>query len=72
MRDIGVTSAVYSSALFVALGLVAAVGTAVVYYVGGRLAIDKVISIGTVAAFVIYVGQIYSAADRSSRTPGSA
>ncbi len=43
-----------------ALGLVAAVGTAVVYYVGGRLAIDQVISIGTVAAFVIYVAQIYS------------
>jgi ATP-binding cassette subfamily B protein len=60
VRDIGVTSAVYSSALFVALGLVAAVGTAVVYYVGGRLAIDGAISIGTVAAFVIYVGQIYS------------
>ena len=60
VRDIGVTSAIYSSALFVALGLVAAVGTAVVYYVGGRLAIDKVISIGTVAAFVIYVAQIYS------------
>ncbi len=60
VRDIGVTSAVYSSALFVALGLVAAVGTAVVYYVGGRLAIDSVITIGTVGAFVIYVGQIYS------------
>ncbi|MGZ6979910.1 MAG: ABC transporter transmembrane domain-containing protein, partial [Acidimicrobiia bacterium] len=30
VRDIGVTSAVYSSALFVALGFVAAVGTAVV------------------------------------------
>ncbi|MGZ6966466.1 MAG: ABC transporter ATP-binding protein [Acidimicrobiia bacterium] len=60
VRDIGVTSAVYSSALFVALGFVSAVGTAVVYYVGGRLAIDKVISIGTVAAFVIYVAQIYS------------
>ncbi|HEY3725431.1 MAG TPA: ABC transporter ATP-binding protein [Acidimicrobiia bacterium] len=60
VRDIGVTSAVYSSALFVALGLVAAIGTAIVYYVGGRLAIDGAISIGTVAAFVIYVAQIYS------------
>ncbi|MGZ4803943.1 MAG: ABC transporter ATP-binding protein, partial [Acidimicrobiia bacterium] len=60
VRDIGVTSAMYSRVLFVALGFVAAVGTAVVYYVGGRLAIDGAISIGTVAAFVIYVGQIYS------------
>mgnify|MGYP003350298659 CR=1 FL=1 len=42
-----------------AAGLVAAVGTAVVYYVGGHLAIVGTISIGTVGAFVIYVGQIY-------------
>ena len=49
----------YSRVLFVALGLVAAVGTAVVYFVGGNLAISGTISIGTVAAFVIYVGQIY-------------
>jgi ATP-binding cassette subfamily B protein len=44
----------------VALGLVAAVGTAVVYYVGGRLVISGAMTIGTVAAFVIYVSQIYT------------
>jgi ATP-binding cassette subfamily B protein len=60
VRDIGVTTAMYSRVLYAALGLVAAVGTAVVYYVGGRLAIDDTIQAGTVAAFVIYVGQIYS------------
>jgi ATP-binding cassette subfamily B protein len=59
VRDIGITTAMYSRVLFVALGLVAAVGTAVVYYVGGHLAITGAISIGTVGAFVIYVGQIY-------------
>src|SRR5215207_5191946 len=59
VRDIGITTAMYSRVLFAALGLVAAVGTAVVYYVGGRLAIDGTIATGTVAAFVIYVGQIY-------------
>ena len=59
VRDIGVQSAMYSRVLFVALGLVAAVGTAVVYYVGGRMVIDSVISIGTLTALVIYVGQIY-------------
>ena len=36
VRDIGVTTAMYSRVLFVALALVAAVGTAVVYYVGGE------------------------------------
>jgi len=59
VRDIGITSAMYSRVLFVALGLVAAVGAAVVYYVGGVLAIEGAISIGVVGAFVLYVGQIY-------------
>jgi ATP-binding cassette subfamily B protein len=59
VRDIGVTSALYSRVLFVALGLVAAVGTAVVYYIGGRLAIDGTLTAGTVAAFALYVAQIY-------------
>ena len=60
VRDIGVRSAMYSRVLFVALGLIAAVGTAVVYYVGGRLVISGAMTIGTVAAFVIYVSQIYT------------
>jgi ATP-binding cassette subfamily B protein len=59
VRDIGVKTAMYSRVLFAALALVAAVGTAVVYYVGGRLAIDGTISAGVVAAFVLYVSQIY-------------
>jgi len=60
VRDIGVLTAMYSRVLFVALGFVAAFGTAVVYYVGGRMVIDSVISIGTLAALTIYVAQIYS------------
>jgi ATP-binding cassette subfamily B protein len=59
VRDIGVRSAIYSRVLFIVLGLVAAVGTAVVYFVGGRLAISGAITTGTVAAFFVYVGQIY-------------
>jgi len=59
VRDIGVATAMYQRVLFVALGFVAAVGTAVVYYIGGRLAIAEVISAGTVGAFVLYVSQIY-------------
>jgi len=59
VRDIGVSSAMYSRVLFVALGFVTAVGTAIVYLVGGNLVISDVISIGTIAAFVVYVGQIY-------------
>lgn len=60
VADIGVVSAMYARVLFVALSLVGAIGTACVYWVGGRLAIDGAMSVGTVAAFVIYVGQVYS------------
>jgi ATP-binding cassette subfamily B protein len=59
VRDIGITTAMYSRVLFVALGFVAAVGTAVVYGLGGTLVIEDALTIGTLAAFVIYVGQIY-------------
>ena len=53
VRDIGVHTAMYSRVLFVALGLVAAVGTAVVYFVGGNLAISGTITIGTLVAFAV-------------------
>jgi ATP-binding cassette subfamily B protein len=59
VRDIGVQTAMYSRILFVALGLVAAVGTAIVYFVGGNLAISGAIGVGTIAAFTVYVSQIY-------------
>ncbi|HEX9466901.1 MAG TPA: ABC transporter ATP-binding protein [Acidimicrobiia bacterium] len=59
VRDIGVETAMYSRILFVALGLVSSVGTAVVYLVGGNLVISGTIGVGTVAAMFVYVGQIY-------------
>ncbi len=59
VRDVGVTTAMYSRVLFIALGLVTAIGTAIVFWVGGNLAISGTIEVGTVAAFVLYVQQIY-------------
>ncbi len=59
VRDIGVSSAMYSRVLMVALGFVAAVGTAIVYFVGGRMVIDGTISIGTLGALTLLVAQIY-------------
>src|SRR5436190_11340112 len=59
VRDIGVRTAIYGRILFVALGFVAAVGTAVVYLVGGNLAISGTLTSGTVIAFRLYVGQMY-------------
>jgi ATP-binding cassette subfamily B protein len=59
VRDIGVSTAMYSRVLAVALGFVAAVGTAIVYYVGGRMVIDGTITIGTLGALTLLVAQIY-------------
>jgi ATP-binding cassette, subfamily B, bacterial len=59
VRDIGVQTAMYSRVLVAALGLVAAIGTAIVYFVGGNLAISGTIGVGTIAAFAVYVSQIY-------------
>ena len=59
VRDVGVTTAIYSRILLVVLGLVTALGTAIVYLVGGNLAVSGTITSGTVAAFAAYVGLIY-------------
>lgn len=59
VRDIGVRSAMYSRTFFIALTLVAAIGTAAVYWVGGSLVISGVITIGTLVAMAAYVVRIY-------------
>ncbi len=59
VRDMGVKNAVYQRAFFIALGLVAAVGTATVYWVGGQLVISESISLGTLVALAAYVVRIY-------------
>ncbi len=60
VRDIGVRGAMYGRAFFIALALVAAVGTAAVYGIGGNLVISGSISIGTLVALAAFVTQIYA------------
>jgi ATP-binding cassette subfamily B protein len=55
-----VRSAVYSRTFLIALTLVAAIGTAAVYWVGGQLVIADVITLGTLVALAAYVVRIYS------------
>jgi ATP-binding cassette, subfamily B, bacterial len=59
VRDVGVRSAMYGRAFVAALGLVAAVGTALVYWYGARLVIDGQITLGTLVALAAYVTRIY-------------
>jgi ATP-binding cassette subfamily B protein len=60
VRDIGVRTAVYSRTFFIALGLVGAVGTALIYWIGGQLVISGAITIGTLVALGAYVTRIYT------------
>jgi ATP-binding cassette subfamily B protein len=61
VRDIGIRRAVTGSVFFVIFGLVSAVGTALVYGLGGYYVITDVFTIGTIVAFGSYLGQLYGA-----------
>ncbi|MCP4426865.1 MAG: ABC transporter ATP-binding protein, partial [Chloroflexi bacterium] len=59
VRDIGIRSAVIGRWFFMMLGVVSAVGTAVVFWVGGLLVLQGEFSIGTIVAFGTYLSQLY-------------
>ncbi len=61
VRDIGVRRAVIGSSFFVVLGLISAVGTALVYGLGGWYVIQGTFTVGTIVAFGSYLGQLYGA-----------
>jgi ATP-binding cassette subfamily B protein len=60
VRDTGVQLALLGRILFAALSLVGAVGTAAVYWLGGRAAVTGSLQIGTVVALAAYVTRLYS------------
>lgn len=60
VRDSGVRLALLSRYLFAALSLVGAVGTAAVYWLGGREAATGQLAVGTVVALAAYVTRLYS------------
>jgi ATP-binding cassette subfamily B protein len=59
VRDIGVKSALYGRIFFASLGLVAAIGTALVYWLGAQMVIDGSLTIGDLTALALYVSRIY-------------
>ncbi|MFH1908554.1 MAG: ABC transporter ATP-binding protein [Chloroflexota bacterium] len=67
VRDMGIRRAVVGSTFFVIMGLVSAVGTALVYGLGGYYVISTSLNpgiqgaftIGTIVAFGSYLGQLY-------------
>ncbi len=59
VADIGVESAMVGRTFFVGLGLISAIGTALVFWVGGYLVLQGTFTVGTIVAFGAYLTQLY-------------
>ena len=59
VRNIGIRRAVIGSSFFVIFGLITAVGTALVYGLGGWYVILGSFTVGTIVAFGSYLGNLY-------------
>jgi ATP-binding cassette subfamily B protein len=69
VRDIGIRRAVIGVSFFVIMGLVSAIGTALVYGLGGYLVIKDALTIGTIVAFGAYLTSLYSSLEGLANTP---
>jgi ATP-binding cassette subfamily B protein len=59
VRDIGVVTAMYGGALFIALTLLASMATAVVYGLGGGLVIHGVFKLGALVSLAALLSRLY-------------
>jgi len=59
VRDTGVRAAMYGRVFFVALGLVAAIGTAAIYGIGAQMVVSGDITTGTLVALAALVTRVY-------------
>ena len=59
VRDIGIRQAVVGRWFFLGLSLVSALGTALVFWVGGHLVLRGAFTVGTIVAFSAYLVNLY-------------
>jgi ATP-binding cassette subfamily B protein len=59
VRDIGVRRALVGRWFFMGLGIASAIGTALIYWVGGHLVLRGAITVGTIVAFAAYLVRLY-------------
>ncbi len=59
VAEIGVRSAMVGRWFFMGLGLISAVGTALVFWIGGHMVLQGVFTVGTIVAFGAYLTQLY-------------
>ncbi|NTV41720.1 MAG: ABC transporter ATP-binding protein [Syntrophobacteraceae bacterium] len=69
VRDMGVKRAVMGSAALMIIGLVSAVGTALIYGYGGYLTMAGNLTIGTIVAFAAYLASFYGALRSLANAP---
>jgi ATP-binding cassette subfamily B protein len=69
VRDLGVQRALTGSVFSAIIGLISAVGSALVYGLGGYLVIQDAFTIGTIVAFGAYLGSLYGALQGLSNAP---
>lgn len=69
VRDMGIERALVGSTFFVIIGLVSAVGTALVYGLGGWFVIKDQFTVGTIVAFGSYLGTLYGALQGLASAP---
>jgi ATP-binding cassette subfamily B protein len=69
VRDSGVHRAVSGTLFFVSVSLLGAIGTALVYGVGGYLVIQSTLTIGTIVALGLYLSSLYSASQSLTNAP---
>ncbi len=69
VRDIGISRAMAGSRFFVIIGLVGAIGTALVYWLGGHLVLREVFTIGTIVAFSAYLASLYTSLQALTNAP---
>jgi ATP-binding cassette subfamily B protein len=69
VRNLGIQRALTGSIFMAIIGLISAVGSALVYGLGGYYVIQGAFTIGTIVAFGSYLGSLYSALQGLSNAP---
>ena len=69
VRDLGIRRAVIGTVFFVIIGMLSAIGMALVYGLGGYYAIRNAFTVGTIVAFGSYLGTLYGALQGLANAP---
>ncbi|MEX2552174.1 MAG: ABC transporter ATP-binding protein [Actinomycetota bacterium] len=69
VRNMGVKTAMYGRVLYMSFAIVAATGTALVYWLGGRMVIQGSLELGTIVAFSLYLARLFGPITGLSNIP---